>query len=203
MAFMHDTDFAEARWKKAQWRNYELWEKKENRAKRKQLAFLFGTIVFAILISVVPVMMEFMPRWQARALTRKLADELVSLKTASALEHMAYRFRFIGDGSLSYRIERARDCDSREVEVVREGNLGGGGKFRLISRAEGEKAQVFIPGLTHEFCYDSLLGSDPRMILDNMPVGFAIVYVNDLTEYRTDRSSILLISGRSANISFN
>jgi len=203
MAFMHDTDTGKGRWKKDQWRNFELWEKKEVREKRKHLYWIGSSLLVALLISIVPVLIEFQPRWEARVITRKLADEISQIKKDAAIDHTAYRLTFLGNGSLAYKVEQLRDCQSQHGALVREEILSPSGDFRLLTPEQGRHSRFSVPGLSESFCFDSILGNDPRLVLDDVPIGFAIIPVRDLTENRLDRTAILLISGRSANISFN
>lgn len=50
MVPIYDSDVAEERWSKAEWRNYELWEKLEQRQIRKKRLWIMATILVFLMI---------------------------------------------------------------------------------------------------------------------------------------------------------
>jgi hypothetical protein len=93
-------------------------------------------------------------------------------------------------------------------EVVRSGSIQIGilgalsriaslkDEFVVLSSDQG--VGLGVPGLLREICYDPTQGS---VLEENN--GFGVISVKDLTEKRLDRLTILLVSGPSAEISFD
>ncbi len=198
MAPIHDTDVAEERWNQATWNQYELWEKVEHRARRKKRLWIAGTIGVFLLLSAVPILRDRWPKWASLGAARRLAREVNLMKREASVAHAAFRIRF--NGALEFQIEKSASC-SEGGAVVRKGSLREGDRgYALIAPAAGE--ELGVPGLIESFCYDYLSGSEP--VLKGRPlVGFGIIPVNDLAEKRTDRVSMLLLGGPSAEPSFD
>ena len=201
MVPIHDTDLAEERWSKAEWSNYELWEKIEVRLRRMRRLWIAATIVVFLMLSSVPIVMDRAPKWRALRFSRKLAQEINWLKREAGTEQRPYRIQFKKDGSLDYAIEKLQKCgDPSGVSVKNSSLNAGAGGFVLLSAVRG--SELGIPGLVDSFCYDPLQGSDATTKGEGL-VGFGILPVNDLTAQRTDRLSVLLLRGQSAEISFD
>lgn len=209
MAPIYDSDVAEKRWSQAEWTQFEFWEKVEHRLRRNKRFWVISTGLAFFAISSIPVVIDQRPRWVSVATARNLAQEINQLKRSASLEHLAFRIRFTGVGSLDYVVERSESCQSSGGSQVRLGSLltktssfltGSAGSFVLLSSEMGEKAG--IPGLVTEFCYDPLQGSAP-FLSGKSQVGFGIAPADDLASERLDRLSVLLISGSSAELLFD
>lgn len=198
MAPIYDTDIAQSRWDKANWENYELWEKVAHRHRRNRRMWIIATAVVFVLLSSVPIILDRWDKWSTLAASRRLAEEINRLKRDAGLDHAAYRLRFAGDGKLEYTIEKAKSCSDPGAAVVRSGSLYGAqglSKYVLVMPEAG--SSVGIPGLLRDFCYDYLSGSD-TVLKGDAVAGFGIIPVKDLAENRQDRLSILLLDGPSA-----
>jgi hypothetical protein len=203
MVPIHDTDLAEERWSKAEWENYELWEKIELRLKRQKRLWIVATGIAFVALSAVPIVMDRWPKWTTRSLSRQLAQVINQVKREAISNRSAFRIRFVGDGNIDYVVEKLSSCTAAEGEKVRASSLGEGVKssqYTWVSPNRGSELQV--PGLVTDFCYDYLVGNG-AILQGNPVVGFGIIPVNDLTEKRLDRLSLLLLSGSSAEISFD
>ena len=203
MVPIHDTDIAESRWTKAEWENYELWEKVETRVRRRKRLWISGTVVLFLAISSVPIIRDRFPKWKSLNYTRRLAQEINRVKREANTDHVAYQIRFEGDGSLGYQIEKLTSCDSSQATFVRSGVLSNSNNathFAVISAKRGN--DLGVPGLAERFCYDPLKGSDAANLGGGL-LGFGIGPVKDLTEGRIDRISVLLLSGPVAEVSFD
>jgi hypothetical protein len=202
MVPIHDTDVGEERWSKASWDGYELWEKVEGRKKRSKHLWVIATFILFIILSAVPVALDQWPKWMTEHLTGKLAREISRIKREASIARSVYRITFAPTGQLSYTIEKVKKCSDLQGEVFRSDTLAGenvSNNYTLISASKAESLE--IPGLVSQFCFDPLSGSGILESGKNM-AGFGIISVNDLTEKRLDRMSLLLLSGPSAEISF-
>lgn len=203
MVPIHDTDVAQERWSKAEWENYELWEKVELRLKRHRRLWILATFFLFLTLSAVPIVFERWPKWMTRSAARSLAQEINRIKREASLDRAAYRLKFIREGELSYVVERLPNCFAEKGEVIRTDSLPPQGwqkPFSWVSTARG--LELGVPGLVNEFCYDYLAGSGSVLKGESI-VGFGIIPAKDLTEGRLDRLSILLLSGPSAEETFD
>jgi hypothetical protein len=200
MAPIHETDLAADRWEKAQWSQYELWERLEVRLRRRKLLWIAATLAVFLALSSIPIIIDRTPKWAAMSAARRLAQVVGGLKGEASTQHRAYRVRFGSEGSLQYTIEKVASCtDSVSGEVVRSGDLGRG-DLVLLTPEQGLSLQ--IPEVVNSLCYDPYTGSSPAA--QGKPlVGFAILSAKDLTTGRTDRLSVLLVQGPSAELSFD
>jgi hypothetical protein len=200
MVPIHDSDIAETRWSQAKWERFELWEKIESRLRRKRRAWIGGTAVAFVLLAAIPVLRDRAPKWTSLTAIRRLASEINALKREAMAQRAAYRIRFKGEGSLGYAVERSRSCAEPAFEPVREGNLlPGEGDQRLVGPSDG--IRLSLPNLAEELCFDYLSGN--HAVIRNRPVfGFGVAPARDLTEPRTDRVSLLVVSGPSAELTF-
>jgi hypothetical protein len=203
MAPIYDSDVAEERWSQSEWSRYELWEKVEHRLRRNKRFWVGLAVLIFLSISSLPVAMDQRPRWMALSIARELALEINRLKLEASLTHQAYRIRFDGSGSLEYVVSKAENCGSSSFQETRKGTLAAGKKVDSFLLLNEQKAgEAGIPGVVTELCYDPLQGSSPST-LGKESVGFAIAPANDLTARRFDRLAILLVSGPSAEVSFD
>lgn len=203
MVPIHDTDVASERWSKAEWENYELWEKVELRLKRQKRIWIFATLVLFLVLSSVPIVMDRWPKWATRLAARNLAQELNRLKREAIKERAAYRIRFIEEGKLNYAVERLADCSAVQGELKRTDSLVSPSVSVLYASIFPLQAkELGIPGVVNEFCYDYLTGSG-AIAKGESVVGFGIIPAKDLTEKRLDRLTVLLLSGPSAEMSFD
>jgi hypothetical protein len=202
MAPIHDTDLAEERWSKAEWEHFELWERVEQRMRRRRIKLNIAVALLFLVIVAIPPAMDRWPYWEAQRLNGRLTEVLGGLKRRAAIEHLAFRIRFDLEGSLSYSLERAPNC-SEPGEVVDRGKLTESArlltKYQLVSPTVGEAEG--IPGLVDRFCYDPMKGVDFPRDGSSKPVGIAIAPVKDLAKGRRDRVSVLLISGTFGEMS--
>lgn len=213
MAPIYESDVAEKRWSESEWNHYEFWERVELRLKRNQRLWIAAAVIVFLGISSIPVVIDQRPRWASLAMSRYLAQELNRMKREASLEHSAFRIRFLGNGSLDYVVEKSESCQSSTVLKVREKSLlsrtapllsqdanQAAPAFALLSSENGDSAGV--PGLVTEFCYDPLQGSYP-FVVGKPQIGFGIAPAHDLSAGRFDRLSVLLVSGASAELSFD
>jgi hypothetical protein len=203
MVPIHDTDVAAERWVQSEWQNYELWEKVEHRFKRKRRLWILATVIVFLGLSAIPIVMERWPKWMTRSISRNLVQEINRMKLEAGVNRAAYRFRFTTEGTLDFVVERLPQCSATQAEVVRSGSfakLSSNEAYSWISPLRG--AELGIPGLVKEFCYDYLTGSAAATQGDKV-IGFGIVSANDLAEKRLDRLTVLLLSGPSAESAFD
>ncbi len=210
MVPIYDTDLAEERYAREEWRHFELWEKLEAQFRRRRKLWVVLAILVFLGLSSVPVVWESSPRWVALNSARKLAYEMSRVKRQAGLDRTPYRIIFDADGSLQYGIETVSSCLKGEnPKLVRRGRLLGEAKlsdFVLLSKEQGEKAGLM--NLVRTFCYDPLAGTE-YLKPDHPVAGFAIAPAKDLTITPAgqdltnhDRVALLLFQGQSAEISF-
>jgi hypothetical protein len=202
MAPIHETDIAAERWSKAEWSHYELWEKLELKLRRRKLIWISATLLVFLALSSVPIIIDRAPKWTAMSVARHLAQVINGMKSEASLKHQPYRISFAADGNLDYRIERVKGCAAPDgPELIHTGSLdpgGSSGPFALLSPEQAKSFQ--IPGIVTSFCYDPYAGA----AVDGVAlVGFGILSAKDLTDRRSDRLSVLLIQGPSADLSFD
>ncbi len=203
MVPIHDTDVAEERWSQSEWQNYELWEKVESRFKRKRQLWILATIVVFIVLSSIPLVSERWPKWMTRRISRNLAQEMNRIKREASIDRAAYRLRFTTDGKLDFIVERLPECSASKGTLVRMGSLVKESlRDDYLWVSSGRGVELGVPGLVSEFCYDYLTGS-ASALRGNTVNGFGIIPANDLTEKRLDRLTVLLLTGPSAESSFD
>jgi hypothetical protein len=209
MAPIHRTDVDSERWSQDEWRNFELWEKLERQNQRRRRLWVLGALVCFLLLSSVPVMIDRGPKWTTLAAARRLAVEINAVKREAAVEHVPYRIRFLGHGSLEYVVERVSACaspinpsaSSESGVMIRQGSLAEeGGRLALIAPTEGYR--FGLQWLLQEFCYDPLAGS-AQTPNDKQVAGFAIAPVKDLATGELQRASVVLLEGALAEVTFN
>jgi len=202
MAPFYDTDVAKERWGKDEWRNFELWEKVELRARKKRRLWILGTCIVFLLLSSIPILMDRWSKWETLSAIRSLAEEVNRIKSDAAIQHTAFRLAFKNKDSLDYLVKRVASCKRGGGVTVRKGTLhkeGRRNKLQLISEADGKA--LALPGLVLEFCFDSLTGFvTPHVGQDQ---AFGLIPVKDLTDRNLDHLSLLILRGNTANILFN
>ena len=204
MVPIHDTDLAAERWSKAEWEHYELWEKIEQRFRRRRRLWILATLGVFIVLSSVPVVMDRWPHWMSQMATRRLAQEINTIKREASIEHLAFRIRFDGKGALSYTVAKINHCGEGNVVTVRSGSLlsaDQSSSFALISPPQAD--ELSLPGLVEEYCYDPL-PLESQTVPDTL-TGFGIIPVKDLTAEsspRQDRLALMLLNGPSSELSF-
>jgi hypothetical protein len=202
MVPIHDSDVGEQRWAKSEWENYELWEKVESKLKRKKRLWILATALTVISFSAIPSVMDRWPKWKTRRAARYLAQELNRLKRDASIGRAAYRLQFEPGKEFRFKVEKLKDCKATQGEFVRESHFEDYlplEEYTIIPPDRG--GSLGVPGLLRSFCYDYLMGS----VIEPFPgkiAGFGIIFVKDLADRRLDRSSILLLSGPSADLSF-
>jgi hypothetical protein len=203
MVPIHDTDVAHERWSKAEWENYELWEKVEVRLRRHKRIWILASFLVFISLSAVPIAIDRWPKWTTRFVARHLAQEINRIKREAIKSKAAYRIRFTGDSRLNYVVEQLTECASPQGEIKRAASLVNdslGDLYSWIAPLVGK--DLGIPGVVGEFCYDYLAGSYAAQKGEAV-IGFGIIPAKDLGEKRLDRLSLLLLSGPSGEMSFD
>jgi hypothetical protein len=201
MAPIYDSDLAEERYSKEEWNRYELWERIELRLRRRRRLWILAASIAFVGVSSIPIVLDRLPKWRSLAATRRLAEELNSVKRDAIQAQAAYRLRFLGGGRTRFVVERLASCSADSGVEVRTGDLLGDGDrdYAVLSPRAGEA--LGTAGFSEAFCYDYLSGSGV-IIAGGELSGFGVIPVNDLTTGRYDRLSVLLVSGPSAEISF-
>ncbi len=203
MVPIHDTDVAAERWSKSGWENYELWEKVEVRLKRQKRLWIAATVILFVALSTVPIVMDRWPKWKARSIARHLAQEINQMKHDAIVHRSAYRIRFLQESQLQYVIESVEQCGASQGETKKTGALVREDLLSSYLLVSSKKArELGIPGLVTEFCYDFLSGNS-MAVKGEAVIGLGVLPANDLSENRLDRLSVLLLSGPSAEMSFD
>ncbi len=207
MAPIHDTDLAKDRWSKQEWRNFELWEKVENRLLKKKRLFIVFTAIIVILISSIPVLMDRNLKWNGLSILRQLGEEISMLKKDAAIQKKSYLLTFFSKPKLSAKIQTLDRCSDRnELHTERTFNLVADGQDLKHVFLDPRRAdQLDLPGMVNEVCIDYLSGIyfDQKISGQIQTLAVGLVPVKDLTENRLDRVSILIIRGKNGEISFN
>ncbi len=203
MAPILDTDVAAERWSKAEWENYELWEKIELRLRRQRRAWILATVILFVVLSAIPTVIDRWPKWMSRSAVRSLALEFNRIKREAIQDRTPYRLRFLEKDRLTFVVERLSSCESAEGEEVRTLSLSkslADAGYSWIFPEDGQ--ELGIPGLARDFCYDPLTGEGYFTKGKGM-IGFGVASVKDLAEKRLDRISLLVLTGQAAEISFD
>jgi hypothetical protein len=218
MVPIHESDVAEERWLKAEWENYELWEKVEVRIKRQKSLWVIGTFLLFICLSAVPTAIERWPKWKTRSYARILAQEINQIKRDAGIEHSPYRIRVLEGEMSKLIVEKVSNCSESKGAYVRSIVFGNhypekfvreaaeppekSSKNQLVFLSPTEGTLLGIPGLVQSFCYDHLSGSSAPLQGQEL-VGFGIIPEADLAIKRTDRVTVLLLSGASGEMMFD
>ena len=204
MVFLKDIDFTEDRWAVGDLSTNELWEKIELRLKRKRKRWIIFTVILFMILSAVPIVLDQTEKWKTRHYIRKFSEEINSVKKQAILAQKSYRISLLQDGSLGYKVEELSQCDGPVLSMIRQDHLIQNPeqleKYLWIFPAQGER--LHLHQIQTEFCYDAFRGS--FLSLNGTELnGFGVIPVKDLSEDRVDRASFLILSGLSAEISFD
>lgn len=207
MVPIHDSDLAEKRWKEDEWKEYELWEKLEERQTRKRLVWIAFTAILFICILAIPVLRDHFPKWKGLDLVRRIAQEANELKLEASSRFVPLRMAIVQDSSgISYSVFRVENChSSNRLETFRT--------EPLLSALEAEELRLIdLPAATAlglekttlEFCYDPVEG-DPTLAVTEDSRAIGVVPVKDLATSppRLDRISVVGFNGHAAEISFD
>ena len=203
MAPVQRTDVDSERFSSEEWKSYELWEKVENRERRKRTYWIAGASVLFLLLAAVPVVREYTPKWKTLAASRRLAIELSRVKRDVTLLHSPLKLRFTDTVRMVYVVEQVPSCGSTagmpEGVILREGKLGKEiSETVLLPPSEGLK--FGLENLVDEYCYEPVTGWKG---VDKGDQGLAIFPVNDLAEGESSRASVVLLSGVGGEVSFH
>jgi len=195
MVPIHESDVAENRWKEADWRQFELWERIETRLKRKKTWTVLAVCLVFIAILSVPIFQDRLPKWRALSAMRSLAVRANAMKVDAASLGVSLQLRLTdSENGPLFIIEKVTACEQGTVLEV----MGGG---QVFSNAEVGKAyRVFThERVAHSLCYDpaSSGSTDPGTR------SLGILTAKDLTESRLDRIALLNFSGLFAEIAFD
>ncbi len=204
MVPIHESDVAENRWKEDDWRQFELWERIENRFRRKRLWIIFAVSVVFVAILSIPVIRDRMPKWTALSAVHYLAVEVNKMKVDAASSGTPSRLRIENsEAGPAYSIEKVDSCISPvRIEPIARGQVfqdpSVGSNYLTL---EAEAANTLgLERVTQSICYDPIL--DP--VSDSTPGvsarAFGIITVKDLAERRLDRITFMNFSGLFAEI---
>lgn len=200
MAPIHDTDLAEERWAKAEWENFELWEKIDQRLRKRRRLWIAATVVAFLLLSSVVIVRQRLPFWKSLQATHQLAREIGRLRRDAALLRGAFRITFRGHGSLIYDVTLAKTCQENGVPI-RSGRLLSVRDEKSFALVEPKVAvRLGMTRVLESFCFHSLTGSE-LTASQRSEHGFAVIPTEDLDAGRSDRMAVVLVSGTSAEIS--
>ncbi len=206
MVPVHDSDVAENRWREGEWRQFELWERIEQRLRRKRTWIISGVVFVFLGLLAAPVIQDRVPQWRASQAMRMLAVRINQMKIDSASLGVPLRLRLEASAEgPSFQLEKVESCVKGE-----EGKVllwGGGSLFEDAEVARqfvvlDEAAGVGLDRLTTEFCYDPLRNEPlPTGPFSREAMGLAIA--KDLTDRRADRFALLNFTGQFAEIDFD
>lgn len=196
MCPIYESDNSQDRFEKDSWRTFEFWEKVEARFLKKRKLWVIATaIVFTGLISI-PVIRDRLPKWRSFYLTRKLAAEFNELKSLVATSGEAFEIEFDPSDAMAFTIYRKPSCQSPDRSMFQTGRLGSqqaSNEFTLLTPESAEK--LGLKPLQSSYCLDPTTGGKDASI------GF--IPKSDLEASRSDRISVIFLTGESAEISFN
>lgn len=193
MAPIHESDLAENRSREQEWRKYELWERVEERLRRARWLWIGTAVALFLVVSSVPVIADRLPKWRTLAAARRLAREM-SLLRVEAAKRGAVRLRFPAAEDTAFIVEGVPDCAFKGAGAeIRRSRLSRPGEG--LSMADPEASQEFgVPGLRLEACFDAREGAD-FSLAGRTVSGFGVFPAADREHARTDRLSIVLLSG--------
>lgn len=210
MAPIYDTDVAESRWKQAEWRQFELWEKIELKARRRVRWIIAFTCVLFLAISAVPVVQQALPKWQTLRELRKVAQAFSALKTKSIQTKQPLRWVFLNINA------DQNIAEVRENKVSNCTELNQTEKDTSILQIRGvwvDQAMVNrfgFTGIAQSLCFDPIQGlfADGKSINEKVSASIALVSDRDVkTDVERNGQtlpslSLLTLTGDSAEISF-
>lgn len=189
-----------------EWADVELWEKLEQRHRRRMRALYIVTAGVVLLLSALPPIFERSPKWRALNAARILGQELNELKREAAVKRMALTvsFRETEAGGIDLEIAATPKCStSGTPESIRREPLSVPKNVAWL-RPE-TAANLGIQGIVSSFCVDPLAGffSEGKP-LDPLtpPLGIALIPREDLAEARVDRIALLTVRGSLGEFAF-
>lgn len=209
MVPIHESDVAENRWKDADWRQFELWERIEFRLKRKKNWTIVAVCLIFITLLSVPIYRDRLPKWTALAAMRALAVQVNQMKVDAATLGAPLRLR-IEDSTSGplYVIEKVTSCTSgvsateeaSAVELKRGEFFKSptvGAEYRVLGGSNS--AALGLERVTQSICYDP----SPSEAVDTEMHALGILTVKDLAALRLDRIAFLNFSGLFTEIAFD
>lgn len=208
MVPIHESDVAENRWKDADWREFELWERIESRLKRKKSWTIAVVCLVFITILAVPIYRDRLPKWTALSVMRSLAVQANQMKVDAATLGTAQQLR-IEDSERGplFIIESVSSCFLNASALgaapkeLKRGFLFSdpvlGARYRVLGSKNS--AALGLERVTQTICYDPVHAAS----LNLQTQALGILTVKDLTESRLDRIVFLNFSGLFAEIAFD
>jgi hypothetical protein len=196
---IHESDQAEKRWQEAEWNTYELWEKLELKQRRKRRWIMAGATTVFLMISAIPVIREWRPKWKSLSAAREVAQEVDALKLEAIHLQSALRIRRLSDGE--WVLERGENCNSASFAQVRSGNFSKPG-VRWVSSQEAERRSLQAQEI---YCYNPFVQEEAAESQSDLHevTRFAFASDRDLNLERTDRIGVLTISGLDGILHFD
>ncbi|NDD91359.1 hypothetical protein EBZ37_04670 [bacterium] len=200
MCPIHETDSASERWSKAEWEHYELWEKIEARARRIRRLWLAAGVLCFLVLSAVPVIKDRKFQWKAFSAARHFAQHLTALKREAGGRQQAFRLKIDPTKPLSLTVSWGPTCSSPlffsagSIELLSADSV----RDELIWIDSRRGKGFGIAGLLEEFCYDPVHGSQQTQREQD----FAAFMISPVKDLSPDRFGSVLLSGPSAEISF-
>ena len=188
---IHESDQAENRWNQAEWNTYELWEKLEIKQRRKRRWILGSACVVFLMISAVPVVREWTPRWQTLRAARLMAQELGMIKLEAVQLQSSIRIRRTGDQS--WAVESAPDCSSPSFTPIRTAELRVP-EVRWLSTEEASRSSL---NTQDSYCF-SPFARESEATTEAPRAHFAFASNQDAPLVRTDRIAVVSISSWDA-----
>lgn len=199
-----DEELSKARWREAEWREFELWEKIEARlAKRKRLGVIAASILFLILLSI-PVYREQVPRWSALRVARQFADEITELKRDAVIRRKPMLLRVeMEEKRLRldfFETERcgltapAADQTPRSVHYLKRRRA----RVDVSLLSPNDASRLGIPQGANSFCYDPAVAFSQTL-------SFIFIPQSDIAEVENaslDRAVILIAEGPEATLTY-
>ncbi|MBL7715011.1 MAG: hypothetical protein JNL01_06045 [Bdellovibrionales bacterium] len=198
-----ESDLGTERWAKAEWRTFELWERIEARLKRRKRIIIGSAVVVFFMLSSIPVVQDRLPAWRSRMAARDLAREISRAQVLAGISFSAIRLRFTDRKRMTFEVTGHTDCRHTESGFpIRAGILKSRSELQILSK--DQQGNFGLAQLVDEFCFQSREGvsfakaTDPNV----QALGFAVLPAADVDAMRSDRLSLLVLSGPSAEISY-
>lgn len=190
------------RWAKAEWRSFELWERIEARLIRRKRIIIASTVFLFLLLSSVPVVQDRLPAWRARMVVRDLAREISRVQVLAGISHSAIRLKFVDRKKMAFQVTGHSDCSKSDGFFIRSGVLKSHSELQILSR--DQESRFDLANLIEDFCFHSRDGASFSQFKDSsvQAMGVAVLPASDVDAARSDRISLLVLSGSSAEISY-
>lgn len=185
------------RWRDEEWRDFELWEKIDQRNRRRRRMWILSAVLVFVLINAVPVVRDSWNRWKAGRIARAVASEIQGLRRRAVLGRTPMKLRFTGN-ALEFITEKVPYCGDRvEGTEIARASIPKGEGYSLVAPSSG--AGMNVPGLVNEYCYDPLLGT---VLSSDGLSAFAVAADSDLEAEKLDRFAFVLFSDEEISIGF-